>query len=245
MSGHTCTAMLTRTSHAAKREDLTFCPSLDPTRRLRSCAFTPVASVQALRVAGQRTMRRLSRAWSTHSLLLQPDDAAERRATGPLVCAMHRHPCIDALQTKCFHRAPSLPDFPCSPSVTRSVLIPRPAARRGSASAAPPSGFGFQKIFVQLRTERGQKIFRTFRKSTRLALGAGHTRVASRKSVPRAIRANTNRRNYNGTLRKQSHAERLSWARTPRTSPPAARRPSRSCRSPPSPATRTSRRTSG
>jgi hypothetical protein len=108
---------------------------------------------------------------------------------------------------KCFHKAPILPYFPCSPSVTRSVLIPRPAARRGSASASPPCGFRFSENLV---CNERKKIFRTFRKRRRLALGAGHTRVASRKSVPRALRANTNKEKNNGTLRKQDHFERLS-----------------------------------
>jgi single-strand DNA-binding protein len=52
-----------------------------------------------------------------------------------------------------------------------------------------PKGFGFQKIFVQ----RTQKDFPNLPKKRRLALGAGHTRVALRKSDPRATRANSNR----------------------------------------------------
>ena len=79
----------------------------------------------------------------------------------------------------CLRGAPSLPDFPMSHSVTRSVLIPRPAARRGSAShSVRPSGFGFQKIFsVSLRTERGRKDFPNLPKKRHLALGSGaHSR---------------------------------------------------------------------
>jgi hypothetical protein len=97
---------------------------------------------------------------------------------------------------RCFHRAPFLPYFPSSPSVTRSVLFPRPAARRRSASATPPCGSWFLPEGHPPR-KRG------------LALGSGAPRVASRKSVPRAIRANTNQEKNNGTLRKQSYSEGL------------------------------------
>jgi single-strand DNA-binding protein len=56
-------------------------------------------------------------------------------------------------------------------------------------------GFGFQKIFSAISAKSAErKDFPNLPKKRRLALGAGHTRVASRKGVPRAIRANTNRR---------------------------------------------------
>ena len=53
-------------------------------------------------------------------------------------------------------RAPFLQFFPCSPSVTRSVLFPRPAARRVSASLAMASALRVsvsRKSFVQ-RTQK-------------------------------------------------------------------------------------------
>ncbi len=84
----------------------------------------------------------------------------------------------------CLRRAPVLPDFPMSHSVTRSVLIPRPAARHGSASHyVRPAGFGFQKIFsANLRTERGRKDFPNLPKKRRLALGTGHIHHPSTQS---------------------------------------------------------------
>jgi hypothetical protein len=82
------------------------------------------------------------RAWSTHSLLMQPDTwrttEQVRALPGCDGVLIYRCPSVGR-----FHRAPILPYFPCLPSVTRSVLIPRPSARRCSASAAPPCGSGF------------------------------------------------------------------------------------------------------
>lgn len=97
----------------------------------------------------------------THSLLLRPDLAARR--PGSSAVRLHRRPERDgSLQTGVSVKRHRSSYFPCSPSVTRSVLIPRPAARRVSASASHPSrsksgpagdpirrptGYGFQKIF--------------------------------------------------------------------------------------------------
>jgi hypothetical protein len=66
--------------------------------------------------------------------------------------------------------------FPASPRSLASVLIPRPAARRGLLRpCGRPTGFGFQKIFSAIpQRTRNEKIFRTFRKSAAWHLGAGH-----------------------------------------------------------------------
>ena len=109
---------------------------------------------------------------------------------------------------KDFHRAPFLPNFPCFPSVTRFGAGPAPCgtARLCFALADALRVSAFRKSFVQ----RTPKHFPNLPKKRRWALGAGHTptpphtervlgtpgsRVASRKSVPRAIRANSIRRN--------------------------------------------------
>jgi hypothetical protein len=73
--------------------------------------------------------------------------------------------------------------MPESFSGTRSVLSPRPAARRVSASAAPP--YGFRLSENPLCNER-TRIFRTFRKRRRLTLGAGHLRQLGDPSTLRA-----------------------------------------------------------
>jgi len=93
-----------------------------------------------------------------------------------------------ALQTERFQRAPSLPDCPCSPSVTRSVLLPRPAARRRSASASPPSGSWF------LPEGRPPGMHG-------LALGSGAHFASLRAGVSRVRSgANPDRRKDHGTL---------------------------------------------
>ncbi len=104
-----------------------------------------------------------------------------------------------------------------------------------------PAGFGFQKIFVATNAKR----FSEPSEKTHLRhLGAGHTRIASRKSDPRAIRANSNR-SKSMSLYTNEIKRRVISAKTPITSQPNSSGPSRFCRSPPSPATRTSGPTSG
>ena len=78
------------------------------------------------------------------------------------------------LSDRCFHRAPILPYFSCSPSVTRSVLIPRPAARRVSASASPPCGF---RLSENLVCNEHKRDFPNLPKKTPLGLGSwAHSR---------------------------------------------------------------------
>jgi single-strand DNA-binding protein len=94
-----------------------------------------------------------------------------------------------SLQHRHFHRPPFLPYFPCFPSVTRFGVYPAPC---GTARLC---FFGFQKIFSALPAKNAErKDFPNLPKKRRLALGSGAPRVASRKSVPRELRANTNRR---------------------------------------------------
>jgi hypothetical protein len=89
--------------------------------------------------------------------------------------------------------------FPVFPSVTRYGAFPAPGGTRRSASrCARPSGLGFQTKNLPRRSTRGSgsktgEIFSSEppQKDTPSALGSGAPRVASRKSVPRAIRANT------------------------------------------------------
>ena len=71
-------------------------------------------------------------------------------------------------------RAPFLQFFPCSPSVTRSVLVPRPAARRCSASS--PSGLGFQQQISRAKNALGNFLPEPPQKA-HLGLGSGaHSR---------------------------------------------------------------------
>ena len=77
--------------------------------------------------------------------------------------------------------------FPAHPRSLASVLTPRPAARRVSASASHPSrskadlpGTPFAALWVTAfrkslcKKQERKKIFRTFRKSAAWHLGAGH-----------------------------------------------------------------------
>lgn len=139
--------------------------------------------------------------WFTHSPLLQPEEwqATVHRC---VAVGLHRHPYRKAFQTGVSIERQFSCIFPAHPRSLASVLIPRPAALRVSASHGPerqrgnarggsgPCALRVSAFRKSLCSER-KKIFRTFRKRRRLALGAGHTRVASRKSVPRVIRANT------------------------------------------------------
>jgi hypothetical protein len=67
--------------------------------------------------------------WFTHSPLLQPDLVASNYRVGWCSCVgiLNRTP-----SGRCFHRAPILPYFPCSPSVTRVGATPAPC---GSCTA--------------------------------------------------------------------------------------------------------------
>jgi hypothetical protein len=101
---------------------------------------------------------------------------------------------------KCFHRAPFLPYFPCLPSVTRFGANPaphHPSTQR--ARAGDPDSAAHRALLLPDSSPNQVRWVPTPEKAPS-TLGAGHTRVASRKSVPRAIRANTNKEKHNGTL---------------------------------------------
>jgi hypothetical protein len=79
-------------------------------------------------------------AWITHSLLLQPD-RWEVSTSGSTAVRLHQHPEHHAsLQTGVSIERHLSRIFPAHPRSLASVLIPRPAARRVSASATPPYG---------------------------------------------------------------------------------------------------------
>jgi len=183
-------AMLARTSQRVRGNSSI--PALaNPSRRLRNWPSIPSPQYRLLAWRDAEDDAKHWNARSTRYLLLQPEawQATGYRSTA---VQLHRHPYIGALQTSVSIERQFSRIFPAHPRSLASVLNPRPAARRVSASASPPCGFRLSKNLV---CNERKKIFRTFRKRRRLALGAGHTRVASRKSVPRVIRANTNKEN--------------------------------------------------
>jgi hypothetical protein len=96
---------------------------------------------------GRRSQRRLCYLAATASLYRRPSDG-------------------------CFRGAPSLPYFPCSPSVTRFGANPAPCgtARLCFGLSAALRVSAFRKSLCKER----KNIFRTFRKSAAWHLGAGH-----------------------------------------------------------------------
>src|ERR1700679_836405 len=159
------------------------CPCL-PRSGAVHLAFNSVAQRQVLRMEGCGEICKAIRCGSpTPALIAGPNGQRSRRFFGGLVAtaSLYRRP-----SAGCFHRAPSLPYFPCSPSVTRFSAYPAPC---GTARLC---FFGFQKIFsTTSRNERGKKRFPEPSENASLGLGSGAPRVMS---VPRAFRANTNRR---------------------------------------------------
>jgi hypothetical protein len=168
-----------------KRADIDLRPvRIHSTFRSRSFAFHAVTQEQAALTwsAGRQRCGRLP--GTVHPLpagLCRMKGATERTT---LACRLRiRRIPVQTPSDGCFRRAPSLPDSPMSHSATRSVLIPRPAATaRLCFCCAALRVSAFRKSFCQ-RQER-KNIFRTFRKRRRLALGAGHTRVASLEECP-------------------------------------------------------------
>ncbi len=198
-------AMLERTSQRACG-DRSIPALANPSRRLRNWPSIPSPQCRPLAWRDTDDDAKHWNVRSTRYLLLQPE-AWQATGYGSTAVWLHRHPYIGALQTGISIERQFSRIFPAHPRSLASVLIPRPAARRVSASAyAALRVSAFRKSLCKER----KKIFRTFRKRRRLALGAGHTptpphinrvlgtpgsRVASRKSVPRVIRANTTKEN--------------------------------------------------
>ncbi|WP_158751749.1 hypothetical protein [Acidobacterium sp. S8] len=123
-----------------KREDL----DLRPTRihsyfRPRSFAFHVVAqeppSAKCRQIGNDAEG---CRAWFIHSPLVNAASEAGQDDDSGVRVANLTHPPSRHLQTDVSLERHLSRIFPMSHSVTRSVLIPRPAARHGSASAAPP-----------------------------------------------------------------------------------------------------------
>ena len=140
-------------AHSAQRtggEGLLLVPD-HPVRRLvispprQSPPLRPFAWRQAAR-DGSLAVR------STHSLLLQPDSvASDQRVCVRAVASSSLHGRLqaDVSIERQFSRI-----FPAHPRSLASVLIPRPAARRGSASAAPPCGFRLSKNLCAANAKR-------------------------------------------------------------------------------------------
>jgi hypothetical protein len=120
-----------------------------------------------------------------------PDGQRPQRLFDGLIvtASLYRHP-----SGKCFHRAPSLPYFPCSPSVTRFSAYPAPC---GTARLC---FFGFQKIFSADCKNAERKDFPNLPKMRRLALGAGHlASLRARVSRGHSGQIQTGEKRWNST----------------------------------------------
>ena len=175
----------------------------DSTRRRRSKPSipTPFFAQQfiALPTANQR--RTLRAAWLVHSLLVQREQwpfpgRFRRCVVAPASCC--KHPSDDRRS-----REPILLDFPCSPSVTRFGAFPAPGGTarlcfartrsienslRGCSGPCALRVSAFKKSLCKKR----KKIFRTFRKRHRLALGSG---AHSRRFAQECPEGNTGKSN--------------------------------------------------
>ena len=179
-------AVLARTSQRVPGDSSI--PALaNPSRRLRNWPSIPSPQSRPFAWRDAEDDAKHWNARSTRYLLLHPE-AWQATGYGSTAVQLHRHPYIGALQTSVSIERQFSRIFPAHPrSLARCLSRAR---RHGASLLRTPCALWVSAFKKSLCNER-KKIFRTFRKRRRLALGAGHTRVASRKSVPRAIRANT------------------------------------------------------
>ncbi len=169
MSGQVRTrAMLVRASQRV-RGGGSFPALADPSRR--PCNWPSIPSPQLRHFAwlDAEDDAKHWNVWFTRSPLLQPE-TGQATGYGSTAVQLRRHPYIGALQTSVSIERQFSRIFPAHPRSLASVLNPRPAARRVSAShSVRPVGFGFPKIFVQ----RTQKDFPNLPKKAPLGLGSG------------------------------------------------------------------------
>ena len=128
-------AMLARTSQQVRAGGSI--PALaDPSRRM--CNWSSITS-HRYRPIARRDAENDAKHWnarSTRSLLLQPE-AWQTTGYGSVATWLDRHRYIGALQTSVYLERQFSRIFPAPPRSLASVLIPRPAARRVSASHGP------------------------------------------------------------------------------------------------------------
>ena len=116
-------AMLARTSSQRAGGDRSVPALATPSRRLCNCSSIPSPQYRPIARRGAENNAKHWNTRSTRSLLLQPE-AWQTTGHGSTAVWFDRHP-YRRPSDRYFHRAPILPYFPCSPSVTRSALFPR------------------------------------------------------------------------------------------------------------------------
>jgi hypothetical protein len=146
-------AMLERTSQRACG-DRSIPALANPSRRLRNWPSIPSPQCRPLAWRNAEDDAKHWNGRSTRSPLLQPE-AWQTTGYGSTAVWSHRHPYIGAFQTSVYLERQFSRIFPAHPRSLASVLIPRPAARRVSAShSVRPAGFGFQKILCATNAKR-------------------------------------------------------------------------------------------
>jgi hypothetical protein len=146
---------------------------LVPDLMMRRLVVSPPRRLPSLRPSAcQQTDDACSLAGrSTHSWLLQSDSVATNHGVCVSVVAsasLYGRLQVDVSIERQFSRI-----FPAHPRSLASVLIPRPAARRGSASAAPPCGFRLSENLYATNAKR----FSEPSEKAPLGLGSGaHSR---------------------------------------------------------------------
>jgi len=116
--------------------------------------------------------------WLTHSLLLQPEPW-QANTRGSTTVRLHRHPERHrVLQTGVSVKRHLSRIFPAPPRSLASALVPRPSARRCSASHyVRPAGLGFQRKNLPAAAAQSTGeifVFGASAESTSRHLGAGH-----------------------------------------------------------------------
>ncbi len=129
------------------------------------------------------------RSWPTLCLLSR---IRGRQQEGSAAASLRSRPSASTLQMIVAIERQFSCIFPAHPRSLASVLIPRPAALRRSAFPGllpQPDALGPHSRKSPSATWERRQTLRPHK--TQLGLGSGAPRVASRKSVPRVIRANT------------------------------------------------------
>ncbi len=146
-------AMLVRASQQV-RGGWSFPAHADPSRRM--CNWPSIPSPRYKPIARRDAEDDAKRwnVWFVRSPLLPPE-TWQPTGYGSPAAWLHRHPYIGALQTSVYLERQFSRIFPAHPRPLASVLIPRPAARRVSAShSVRPCGFRLSKNLCAKNAKR-------------------------------------------------------------------------------------------
>ena len=149
--------------------------------------YRPIARRNAENNAKHRNTR------STRFLLLQPE-AWQTTGHGSMAVWFDRHPYIGALQTNVSIERQFSRIFPAHPRSLARRFSRATSPRHAQTARRGPRFCGLRASAFPDSSPNQMRWVPTPENAT-LALGAGRTRVASRKSVPRIIRANTTKEN--------------------------------------------------